>query len=145
LSEQRLTINAANVVHEEVDDEVIAIDLGGGSYYSLSGSGPAIWAQLGGGATEAELCATLAARHGAAEQDVRPHVSEFLAKLLENQLVVTVDGEEAGSVAPAAPVDGEAAGEFEPPVFERYTDMKDYFLLDPIHEVDAAGWPKPAA
>jgi hypothetical protein len=33
----------------------------------------------------------------------------------------------------------------EPPRLERYTDMKDYFLLDPIHEVDTAGWPRPAA
>ena len=42
----------------------------------------------------------------------------------------------------------DASGEkvaFEPPRLERYTDMKDYFLLDPIHEVDTAGWPRPAA
>ena len=34
---------------------------------------------------------------------------------------------------------------FEAPRLERYNDMKDYFLLDPIHEVDTAGWPRPAA
>ena len=50
-------------------------------------------------------------------------------------------GRRGSSGLPAA--DGKAA--FEAPRLERYTDMKDYFLLDPIHEVDTAGWPQPAA
>jgi hypothetical protein len=32
-------------------------------------------------------------------------------------------------------------GSFEPPTFETYTDMQYFLLLDPIHDVDAAGWP----
>ena len=30
---------------------------------------------------------------------------------------------------------------FEAPILHKYTDMQDLLLLDPIHEVDEAGWP----
>jgi hypothetical protein len=141
LSEQRLRINTENVVHETVDGELIAIDLSGGSYYSLSGSGPAIWDLLLGGASEAEICAALALTHEGDPDAIRSDVSGLLAQLLESGLAVSGDG--AGQTR--AP---DASGEkspFESPKLERYTDMKDYFLLDPIHEVDTAGWPRPAA
>lgn len=128
-------------MHEEVDGEVIAIDLSGGSYYSLSGSGPAIWASLAAGATESEVCSSLGARFGVEPEAIRPQVGAFIAQLVESGLVGPADGEAPPPQEPAAG-DG---GSYEPPVLERYTDMKDYFLLDPIHEVDAAGWPKPAA
>jgi len=42
------------------------------------------------------------------------------------------------------PDQGGERSAFAPPVLERYTDMQDYFLLDPIHEVSPEGWPKPA-
>ncbi len=120
---------------------MIAIDLGGGSYYSLAGSGTAVWAMLVGGASREQLCAALGARFDAAPEAIEEAVEALLAQLLENALVIEVEGDAAAG-EPAA--NGERAP-FDPPRFERYTDMKDYFLLDPIHEVDAAGWPKPAA
>lgn len=143
MSETRFRIDTGNVVHETVDGEVIAIDLGNGSYYSLAGSAPAIWELLASGATEAEICDALAARFDADAETIRGEVSTLLAKLGESGLVVS---SEDGSSAPVAEASGDGAKEpFEPPRLERYTDMVDYFLLDPIHEVDSAGWPRPAA
>jgi coenzyme PQQ synthesis protein D (PqqD) len=141
LSEQRLRINTENVVHETVDGELIAIDLAGGSYYSLSGSGPAIWNLLLGGASEAEICEALAITHEGDSETIRGEVSGLLEKLLESRLAVS---SEATGEGPTTDAPAERAA-FEPPKLERYTDMKDYFLLDPIHEVDTAGWPRPAA
>jgi len=142
VSEQRLRVNSENVVFEEVDGEVIAIDLGDGAYYSIAGSGPAIWSLLVGGATEAELSATLAARFEAEPEDLRAAVAGLLAQLRESGLVVPAEAN--GGPAPAPRRETEKAP-FEPPRLERYDDMQDYFLLDPIHEVNpAAGWPKPA-
>jgi hypothetical protein len=129
------------IVHEAVDGEVIAIDLDNGSYYSLAGSGPVIWGMLAEGASEEELRDALMARFASAET-IPTDVAGFLARLRENGLVVKAEGTGSGT-APAVGDDGDAA--YEPPRFERYTDMKDYFLLDPIHEVDTAGWPRPAA
>jgi len=141
LSEQRLRIDTENVVHETVDGELIAIDLSGGSYYSLSGSGPAIWGLLLGSATEAEICEALALTHEGEPETIRSEVARLLEQLLESGLAVP--GDRAGATrAPDALAEKVT---FEPPKLERYTDMKDYFLLDPIHEVDTAGWPRPAA
>ncbi len=58
MSEPRFRVSP-EIVHETVDGEVIAIDLANGSYYSLAGSGPVIWAVLGAGAGEAEIAAAL--------------------------------------------------------------------------------------
>lgn len=142
MSEQRLKVNAENVVFEEVDGEVIAIDLGGGSYYSIAASGTAIWALLAGGATESEIRDSLAARFEVDTEALREAVAGLLGQLRESNLVVPTD---EGGAAPAPEAAAEKAP-FEPPRFESYDDMQDYFLLDPIHEVNpAAGWPKPAA
>jgi hypothetical protein len=141
VSESRFRIGP-EIVHETVDGEVIAIDLANGSYYSLAGSGPVVWELLGRGVSEAEIGTALAGRFEAEEAEISAAVSALLAQLQENGLIVS----EAGTAAdpPAAPDAGEKTP-FEAPRLERYNDMKDYFLLDPIHEVDTAGWPRPAA
>jgi hypothetical protein len=141
VSEPRFRVGP-EIVHETVDGEVIAIDLVSGSYYSLAGSGPAVWEQLGNGASEAEIGAALAGRFEADDQTIGSAVSALLAELRESGLIVS--DERAGEATPIAGGSGEKAP-FEAPRLERYTDMKDYFLLDPIHEVDTAGWPRPAA
>jgi len=143
VSETRFRIDAENVVHETVDGEVIAIDLGNGSYYSLAGSAPAIWDLLARGATESEICDALGVKFEADAATIRGEVSTLVEKLGENGLVVSTEDAAGESVAEDGG-DGSKAP-FEPARLERYTDMKDYFLLDPIHEVDTAGWPRPAA
>lgn len=142
MSEPRFRISS-DVVHEAVDGEVIAIDLGSGSYYSVAGSGLAIWELLTQGATETEICETLMAMFDADAETIRGEVGTLLEKLVESRLAVST--EEKAASTPLGDAGATEKGEFEPPRFERYTDMKDYFLLDPIHEVDPAGWPKPAA
>jgi hypothetical protein len=132
----------SEIVHETVDGEVIAIDLADGSYYSLAGSGPAIWELLGQGVSEAEIGAALLTRFEAEEAEISAAVSALLSQLRENGLIVSEEG--TATEPPAANGSGEKTP-FEPPRLERYNDMKDYFLLDPIHEVDTAGWPRPAA
>ena len=141
MSEPRFRIGP-EIVHEAVDGEVIAIDLADGSYYSLAGSGPAVWELLGQGVSEAEISAVLTGRFEAEEAEIGAAVATLLAQLRENGLIVSEEG--AAAQPPAANGSAEKAP-FEPPRLERYNDMKDYFLLDPIHEVDTAGWPRPAA
>jgi hypothetical protein len=142
VSEARFRIGP-EIVHEMVDGEVIAIDLGNGSYYSLAGSGPAIWEMLGRGATEAEIRAALKSEFTGDENEIGAAVTALLGQLEENGLVMREEGIQNGAPPPPVAASG-ARHPFELPRLERYTDMKDYFLLDPIHEVDTAGWPRPA-
>ncbi len=134
LDRKPLRINSADVVHETIDGEVIVIDLARGSYYNLAGGGVRIWEMLGAGASAEEITSSLGA-----DESQRRQVEAFLEQLLSEALVVPDEGAAGpnGIGAAASPA------EFEPPRFEKYDDMQDYFLLDPIHEVDASGWPKP--
>jgi hypothetical protein len=135
-------INSDNVVHETIDGEVIAIDLTSGAYYSLSGCGPMIWGMLARGATKGEIAVALGNNFEATPGEIEGVVADLLDRLSESSLVLAGEG---NGVAATETTNGVARRPFEPPVFERYTDMKDYFLLDPIHEVSAAeGWPKAA-
>jgi Coenzyme PQQ synthesis protein D (PqqD) len=142
VSEPRFRVSP-EIVHETVDGEVIAIDLGNGSYYSLAGSGPAIWELLLQGATAADIEAAMTARFAAGEGEIGPAVGALLEQLGEHGLVVS--DESGGAESRAVPASNGERSAFEAPRLERYNDMKDYFLLDPIHEVDTAGWPRPAA
>jgi Coenzyme PQQ synthesis protein D (PqqD) len=129
------------VIHETIDGETIIIDLASGSYYSLQGSGPEIWNGLAEGETLPALTQRLTASYGES-QEIKAALATFLRELEAEQLIQR--GEETvteeprtlnggGGGAPEAP--------FVPPKLEKYTDMQDIILLDPVHEVDARGWP----
>ena len=67
-------------------------------------------------------------------------LSGFLKALLAEQLIRRAPG----SLAPSAPIESLAPWPADALRFERFTDMQDLLVLDPIHEVDEeAGWPKP--
>ena len=130
-------IHAQNIVHETLNGETIVIHLETGNYYSLTGSGAEIWALLEGMSSPSAICTELARRHSHPEDEIRDAVASFLADLDSEGLVE--DGGASPNGLPAAPA--EAGGAWEPPKLERYDDMRDFLLVDPIHEVDDTGWP----
>jgi hypothetical protein len=134
-------IHAPNIVHETLDGETIIIHLDTGNYYSLTGSGAEIWALLKGGGSVSAICAELARRHGCSEADLRGAVESFVAELQRDGLVEHSDATSNGVSTGLA----ELGGAWEPPKLERYDDMRDFLLVDPIHEVDETGWPSRAA
>lgn len=143
MSDLHLRVKAPEVIHELIDGEVIIINLGTGNYYSVKGSGASVWTILheNPGVTVDQLTAAVASRHAASE-DIGAAIEQFVADLRQEDLVAG-DGEPAMTPPSADP----AAGEWQPPVLEKYTDMQDLVLLDPVHEVEPAGWPhaQPAA
>ena len=66
--------------------------------------------------------------------EARPAVETFLHELATDGL--TVDGRGAAPIIPLP-----LPASFSPPVFEKFMDLQDLLLLDPIHEVDEIGWP----
>src|SRR3954447_4648802 len=133
------TINSQKVAHETVDGETILIHLETGSYYSLTGAGAEIWALIGA-MSRAEIARELAERHGQSESEVSSAVTELVNQLTEEGLLEP-NGHGQSPVAPPSQVWQEAS--WVPPKLERYDDMQDFLLIDPIHEVDDAGWPSP--
>jgi hypothetical protein len=143
----QLRVNAPQVIHEMIDGEVIIINLASGNYYSAKGSGADVWdvIQESPGRTQSEVVAAVAARYELPLGEIEVHVARFLDELRAEGLV-------AGDAGPGQPAPALSSGginghgrdrTFEPPVLEKFTDLQDLVLLDPVHEVDATGWPQP--
>ena len=126
-------INSPGVIHETIDDEVVIINLDKGHYYSLDGCGARIWTGLIGGVAPADVAAGFEGDAATAVAGVR----ELAAELEAEGLIVPAEGD-----SPAPLPDGPTLT-FEAVKLQRYSDMEELLLLDPIHEVDQQGWPHP--
>ena len=127
-------IRTPRVVHETVDDEVIAIDFETGTYYSMTGSGALVWACLERGASARAIVAALAASFDGDRHYMQSSVDRFIQELQQAALVVEDEGGD-DTADPSRP-DVSAKRPFSPPLLSRFTDMQQLLLLDPIHEVD---------
>ncbi len=146
--------NRPRVIGEVIDDEAILIDLETGSYFSLVGSGAHVWSAVERGDTVDEMLATLAVMCDAVPVEARDQVGSFLEELALAELIVSAEAD-SGAASGTSPGDGAAhqagsavvssagPGTYEPPAIQRFDDMQELILLDPIHEVDESeGWPR---
>lgn len=131
------------VIHETIEGETIVIDLASGTYYSLLGAAPAIWNGLAAGENEEQIVARLRSAYTAEGVEIEQAVAVFLADLVRDQLIAAGETNGAGGGA-GAPVAAAQRAPFVTPKIERFTDMQEIILLDPVHKVDSAGWPHAA-
>lgn len=119
---------------------MLAINLETGKYYSLTGESRAIWLMIQNRMPVNEIVSGCVDAYEGSPDIIAGAVHEFLDRLKTEQLIV--DSEQSGGDAPSTTPP--TAVEKKPlPVFEMsiYTDMQDLLLLDPIHDVEDAGWP----
>ncbi len=142
----RFRINAPQVITETIDGEAIMINLSTGNYYSVAGSGAEVCGFLEQGADIEAVIETLSRDYEAPREAIASAVRDLIADLEREGLIAPVNGDLSGSIV-AAPAESETRRPFEAPHLEKYTDMQDLVLLDPVHEVDERGWPhvQPAA
>jgi hypothetical protein len=135
------TVNSSAVTSENMDGEVVAIHLASGLYYSLRGSAAFVWSALEIGTTVEELAALFVVHYGLDQDQTRKDMEQFLTHLAGEDLIK--QGTTAASLNDIRPVTGQP---YSPPHLEKFADLQELLLLDPIHEVDPRGWPyeKPA-
>lgn len=141
----RFRINTPKVVHETIDDEVVIIDFDSGSYYSLDNVGADVWNLIESGATKGQIVEATARRYNGTRVDVENAISELMAELQQENLIVPdsvrePDSIEKSNVQVETSLETERLS-FKAPILRKYTDMQELLLLDPIHEVDDTGWP----
>ena len=137
-----IRINAPGVIGEILDGEAIIVNLDTGAYYSLDGAGATVWTAAQAGSTLEAAIKLTADRYQGDAQEIAAGVEALVEELLSEGLLVT-DEEIVAPAAdrqPATPV-GADRPPFRRPALQKYTDMTDLLLLDPIHEVDETGWP----
>ena len=138
-------VNSPKVIHEFFDDEVVIVNLDSGCYYSTDKSGFAIFKLLIGHSSTLEVIQSLARAYDIPEENISKPINEFVNQLTNEALIVP-DGEDLpeeiqAPTQPPATSPSSLVRHFEAPVLNKYSDMKDLLLLDPIHDVDEKGWP----
>jgi hypothetical protein len=131
-----------STVHERFGDETVILNLDSGSYYSAQGIGTVIWSLVSDGASEAAILQHMRAEYTGNGDEIASATAKFLDQLVTESLVEPdniVDG--GGEQAPTMAKAPNKSNAFSLPLLQKYTDMEEMLLLDPIHEVDEHGWP----
>ncbi len=141
----RFRINTPKTSHETIDGETVIINLDSGNYYSLIGVGADVWRFIESGATVGEIIEVINHQYEGAH--IENDINRFIAELQEEDLIVHDKErrpESNGEINTQIEIEtGKKRPIFEAPILNKYTDMQDLLLLDPIHEVDETGWPTP--
>jgi hypothetical protein len=132
-------IDAANIMHETIDGEVVVVNLENGTYYSLDAVGADVWGRLADGASIATLVENIATRYDTESGRITAGIEAFVRRLADEKLIVPVTDAPAGH--PASTDAPAPKGAYSDPTLQKYTDMEQLLLVDPIHEVDDTGWP----
>ncbi len=85
--DRRLTLDASRAIWREIGDEIVVLDAGSATYLSLNFSAVALWKQLDGGATPAELAAELVSVYDISPAEAENDVEGFLTALQDLALL----------------------------------------------------------
>lgn len=138
---QSYRVNTPDVVHENIDGEVVIVNLATGTYYSTSESGLDIWNGLDRGLSVSQIVEAMSRVYAGDPEHIRKGVEMMVEHLTEKGLIVPLED----------PLKSEATDwisvvvgtPFRQPDLQSYTDMEDLLMLDPIHEVADTDWPQP--
>jgi len=125
-------------VAEVFGDEVVIVNLDSGIYYSLRNTAAQIWIRLQNQYSPDEILNDLNIMYSQNETGIQKDLENFINRLITEKLV-TETAENDHQPLPAPVPNGKPV--FKTPVVEIYSDMQDILLLDPVHDVDKAGWP----
>jgi len=142
-ADTRFRVNTPAVTHEVIDGEAVIINLVTGNYYSLQGEGAEIWSLLAGGLALGAVVDQMTQSYEGDSSAIGNNVLELASQLQQEQLILTGTEIEVPAVADLERrhTNGNGKQSFRAAVLHKFTDMQELLILDPIHEVDAAGWP----
>ena len=130
-------INTPDTACQVIDGEAVLIRFDTGQYYSSLGTGGEIIQLLEAGYSVPQIVHALTSPEAVCD-DVAGAVQAFVAELVQEGLFVAANDGRTASSGASAPTTGTP---FETPVLHKYTELEDLLKLDPIHDVDPAGWP----
>jgi len=132
--------NEPRFVDETIDGEALVMDMVRGNYYSCEGASAVAWNALKQGLDVDAVAAVLVAAYALAPEQASSDLDSFVAALLAEEMLVERP-DAAPDAAPATAPVAARAGPYEGLRLDRFTDLADLILLDPVHDVSEAGWP----
>jgi len=136
------TINREALIYDRLDGDIVIIHLESGNYYNLSGSGATIWLLLAKSVSFNELVLALAKRYKAETPAIQHDLKAFLVQLEGEKLIIQRSEPNPAAASLTGTGEEDTKEAYLPPVLDVFTDMQDFLLVDPIHEVDENGLPK---
>ena len=134
----RFSIKAPNVVSEVFDREVVVVNLDAGIYYSIGGWSAQIWMLLQNHASINEIIEQIQPYCKDDLNIIKNTVTAFIEDLLNKGLIVI---DENATKQNSFILSLDPSEQIPTLGLEEFSDMQDMLLLDPVHDVDAAGWP----
>jgi hypothetical protein len=133
----RYRVNTPAVASQVIGGEAMLIHFDSGRYYAVEGSGADVIAWLEQGLSIDQIISAWD-QTGAGRDAIAGTIERFVRSLLDEGLLVALaDGPPPAAAGPTA------RAAFVAPALATYTDLEDLLRLDPIHDVDDAGWPVP--
>lgn len=127
-------VDARRCLHETLDGDTIVIDSARGWLLVFDGIASTIWQLMVQGAMPGAVRDEVRSRYGAEAAD---EVGEFLDELESAGLVVADT-----DVDPVDPATADWPTSYVAPTVNRFDDVADILMMDPIHEVEVdEGWP----
>jgi hypothetical protein len=140
---QTYQIDRTKIIFEQFDDETVLVNTDSGYYYSLSPSGSEILHLLENGCAAGDLVPSLFGNSAEmCQQQIA--INSFIERLIGESILVerSPDEHKHANGEQGTPLYGHGS-DYAPPLLERFDDVRDLLLIDPIHQVDQEyGWPK---
>jgi hypothetical protein len=137
-------INEPSVIYQTFDQEVVAVHLNTGSYHTLPGIAGEVFLLIGPtGSCAQEMATELAARYEASASAIEQDLEIFFAQLLEQSMIVDINAPTLSGTPVTQPPELQRAP-YTAPKLESFSDLEGLVLIDPVHDVGAAGWPNVA-
>jgi hypothetical protein len=134
----RFSINSPNVVCEVFDREVVVVNLDIGVYYSIGGWAAQIWMMLQNHDCPSEIIEQLKLHSKDEPEVIEKVLTGFVQDLLDRGLIVA---DESAMKQDSLTLALDPVENIPTLGLEEFSDMQDMLLLDPVHDVDEAGWP----
>lgn len=135
---QNYQIEPNQVMHENIDGEVIVIHVETGNYHSLRFVATDIWLMIDANYTTEQIIQTLSNIYPEHTNTIPSDVVSFLESLATEDLIQTTNPTTTASTINTTK---QTNGYVQPEV-ETYTDLQGLLLVDPIHDVTEDGWPR---
>ena len=120
---------------EKIDNDTVVINLTNGCYYNFNPTASYIWELIGCGLRKEDIHNRYTSVFDVPDDESKKDLANIFGFLLDNELIKKSNSALSGP----DPTSSDIA--YVKPAIEKFDDMQEMLLLDPIHEVTEKGWP----
>jgi len=134
VQKQNLRACPEGIIFEVIDQEIVVISLATGTYFSLKSPASTIFALLESGCPRSELAEKLNDLYSSPANLNVEQIASFVDQLLSESIMEHCESTDCKGFDQGT-IQSLALPPYQKPVIDKFEDMQDLFLLDPVHPV----------